>query len=109
MRAFELIALTPPGICDPTIAISAAKAGFCGILDLEEFAGFKIESSRHDVCRKHLPAIIILHDIFIVVLPGKTNFVFGRGQFLLQCAKVGIGFQVRVIFDQHHQAPKGSA
>ena len=35
MRAFELIALTPPGICDPTIAISAAKAGFCGILDLE--------------------------------------------------------------------------
>ena len=34
-RTFQVIALTPPGPPDPTIAIAASRAGAIGILDLE--------------------------------------------------------------------------
>jgi len=32
---FNLIALTPPGLADPSVAIAAARAGALGVLDLE--------------------------------------------------------------------------
>ena len=36
MRTFRLIALTPPGLADPSIAIAASRAGELGVLDLED-------------------------------------------------------------------------
>ncbi len=35
MRAFQLIALTPSGLIDPSIAIAASRAGELGVLNLE--------------------------------------------------------------------------
>ncbi|MBC8263460.1 MAG: SDR family NAD(P)-dependent oxidoreductase [Anaerolineales bacterium] len=35
MRAFQIIALTPPGLIDPSIAIAASRAGELGVLNLE--------------------------------------------------------------------------
>jgi NAD(P)H-dependent flavin oxidoreductase YrpB (nitropropane dioxygenase family) len=35
METFQLIALTPPGLLDPSIAIAASRAGGLGVLDLE--------------------------------------------------------------------------
>ena len=35
MREFQLIALTLPGVADPSIAIAASRAGGIGVLDLE--------------------------------------------------------------------------
>ena len=35
MHTFQLIALTPAGTTDPTIAIAATRAGAVGVLDLE--------------------------------------------------------------------------
>jgi acyl transferase domain-containing protein/NAD(P)H-dependent flavin oxidoreductase YrpB (nitropropane dioxygenase family)/NADP-dependent 3-hydroxy acid dehydrogenase YdfG len=35
MRDFQLIALTPPGLADSSIAVAAAWADCCGVLDLE--------------------------------------------------------------------------
>lgn len=35
MQPFQLTALTPPGLLDPSIAIAASRAGGIGILDLE--------------------------------------------------------------------------
>ncbi len=35
MRTFNLIALTPPGMADPSIAIAASRSGGFGVLDLE--------------------------------------------------------------------------
>ena len=35
MRAFGLIALTPPGLIDSSIAIAASRAGELGVLNLE--------------------------------------------------------------------------
>jgi pheromone shutdown protein TraB len=32
---FNLIALTPPGLADPSIAIASARAGALGVMDLE--------------------------------------------------------------------------
>jgi len=34
-KAFQLIALTPPGLPDPSLAIAASRAGELGVLDLE--------------------------------------------------------------------------
>lgn len=34
-RTFEVIALTPPGLVDPAVAIAAGRAGATGVLDLE--------------------------------------------------------------------------
>ena len=34
-RTFQVIALTPPGLIDPSIAIAASRTGATGILDLE--------------------------------------------------------------------------
>jgi len=38
MRTFKLVALTPPGQTDPSIAIAASRAGALGVLDLEYLA-----------------------------------------------------------------------
>lgn len=35
MRNFQFIALTPPGLTDPTIAVAASRSGAWGVLDLE--------------------------------------------------------------------------
>ena len=35
MHSFDILALTPPGLCDPSIAIAASRAGARGIIDLE--------------------------------------------------------------------------
>jgi acyl transferase domain-containing protein/NAD(P)H-dependent flavin oxidoreductase YrpB (nitropropane dioxygenase family)/NAD(P)-dependent dehydrogenase (short-subunit alcohol dehydrogenase family) len=35
MRSFQLIALTPPGLTDPAVAIAASQSGAWGVLDLE--------------------------------------------------------------------------
>ena len=35
MQSFRLIALTPPGLTDPSIAIAASRAGEIGVIDLE--------------------------------------------------------------------------
>ena len=35
MRPFQFIALTPPGMQDPSIAIAASRAGELGVIDLE--------------------------------------------------------------------------
>ena len=35
MNEFRIIALTPPGLPDPSIAIAASRAGAVGVLDLE--------------------------------------------------------------------------
>src|SRR5205085_10836622 len=49
MHMFPLVALTPPGLADPTIAIAASRAGGLGVLDL----AFTHEAPRaHDAIAK---------------------------------------------------------
>jgi len=39
---FNLIALTPPGLTEPSVAIAAARAGALGVLDLEYVSGEQV-------------------------------------------------------------------
>jgi hypothetical protein len=42
MKRFQIIALTPPGLPDSSIAIAACRAGSLGVLDLEYTTDLKI-------------------------------------------------------------------
>ncbi len=47
-NTFNFIALTPPGLPVPSIAIAASRAGGIGILDLEYVSDFNIAIRKYN-------------------------------------------------------------
>ena len=56
---------------------------FSHVLNLEEIAFFEIKHSGDDVRREHLNLVVDEQYLVVVVLPGKSDFVFGTGKLFL--------------------------
>jgi NAD(P)H-dependent flavin oxidoreductase YrpB (nitropropane dioxygenase family) len=106
MRNFELIALTPPGLPEPSIAISATLAGGLGVLDLahiqDKLAAPALDAlatlarhAKNDYGIKLRSSALLAGEVAELIsgLPRKPSFV------ILTCPKSGDGNQ-RILKEQ---------
>lgn len=54
-QTFQLIVLTPAGLCDPALAIAASRAGELGVLDLQYGAGDARQALASLAAQAHAP------------------------------------------------------
>ena len=103
MRTFEFVAVTPPGLADPSIAIAGSRAGGIGLLDLEfsqneetafkavsrlaryanSDCGIKLDSRSEDFFAQitsRLPALVKV----VVLTPGELDTLRRQVQILRQ-------------------------